>query len=149
MPNLDNSHLERLVIYTDGGARGNPGPAGIGAVFYMDDGNGNLKLIAEIKKYIGEQTNNFAEYTALIVALEKAVELGQQRICCFLDSELVVKQLNGLYKVREDSLKPLASKVLALTGKFKNISFNHVKREKNKEADRLVNEILDEQQNTK
>ena len=146
MNNQEKNTLGRLIINTDGGARGNPGPAGIGAVFYFDDGTGNQKLIAEIKEYIGEQTNNFAEYTALIKALEKAAELGYERVLCVLDSELVVKQLNGLYKVREETLKPLATKVLSLTNKFKSVTFTHVKREKNKEADRLVNEAIDEYQ---
>jgi|SRR5579872_1860292 len=134
----------KLLINTDGGARGNPGPAGIGAVFYSDDGQGNQAKVGEIKEFIGESTNNFAEYTALIMALEHAAELGYKKIQCFLDSELVVRQLNGQYKVRQESLKPLASKVLALTNKFENVSFSHVPREKNQEADKLVNVAIDQ-----
>lgn len=138
------SELRRLIINTDGGARGNPGPAGIGAVFYADDGAGNQVKVGELKKYIGAATNNFAEYSALIAALEQAAALGYEDAACFLDSELVVRQLNGQYKIREETLKPLAAKVLALANKFKRVTFQHVPREKNKEADLLVNEAIDQ-----
>lgn len=135
----------KALVFTDGGARGNPGPAGIGVVLWEDQGPGKgLKQVAAIKTYIGEQTNNFAEYTALITALKKAAALGYKRVECYMDSELVVKQLKGLYKVREKTLKPLASKVLALTNMFSAISFTHIPREKNKEADKLVNQAIDE-----
>jgi ribonuclease HI len=130
--------MKNVTIFTDGGARGNPGPSGIGVVFYVDE-----KIILEIKEFIGDHTNNFAEYTALIKALTKAHEMGAENVECFLDSELVVKQLNGQYKIKEETLKPLAAKVLSMTNKFKSISFSHVRREKNKEADRLVNEAID------
>ncbi|TSC66257.1 MAG: ribonuclease H [Candidatus Doudnabacteria bacterium Gr01-1014_77] len=133
-----------LVIYTDGGARGNPGPAGIGAVFYLEDENGKRLELETLKEYIGEQTNNYAEYTALIKALQRASSIGKKVVLCYLDSELVVKQLNGLYKVREESLKPLVSEVLKLTNKFTNVSFTHVHREKNVLADKLVNQAIDE-----
>lgn len=139
------AELGKLVIHTDGGARGNPGPAGIGAVFYSDDGTGGQIKVGEIKKYIGEATNNVAEYSALIAALEQAAALGYEKVECFLDSELVVRQLNGQYKVREEGLKLLAAKVLALTNSFgKGISFTHVPREKNREADKLVNLAIDQ-----
>ncbi len=136
--------MEKLVIYTDGGARGNPGPAGIGVVFYKDDGAGNQTRVDEIKKYIGETTNNFAEYTALVTALERAAELGYKSIQCYLDSELVVRQLTGVYKIKEATLRPLAARVLALTNKFDSITFTHVPREKNAEADKLVNLAIDQ-----
>ena len=135
---------QKLIIFTDGGARGNPGPAGIGAVFYVEDSSGSQVRTGEIKKYIGEATNNFAEYTALITALEGAAQYGHKRVECFLDSELVVKQLTGKYKIREGTLKPLAAKVLALTNKFEQINFTHVPREKNHEADKLVNQAIDQ-----
>ena len=141
---MEEFEPKNLVIFTDGGARGNPGPAGIGVVFYLEDDHGNKKHLENLQKYIGEHTNNFAEYTALITGLERAAELGYANIKCYLDSELVVKQLNGLYKIREESLKPLASKVLALTNNFKTITFTHVHREKNAEADQLVNNAIDE-----
>ncbi len=135
--------IEHLVIYTDGGARGNPGPAGIGAVFYVEDEFGKRREIKTIQKFIGASTNNFAEYTALISALEFAKGLPYALVQCYLDSELVVKQLNGLYKVREESLKLLAAKVLALRNNFENVSFIHIHREKNTVADKLVNLAID------
>lgn len=136
----------KLIMHTDGGARGNPGPAGIGVVFYIMNGNGKRERIAGFKKYIGETTNNFAEYSALITGLERASEMGYPDVEVYMDSELVVKQMRGEYKVKEESLKPLASKVLALTNKFKSVSFSHVPREKNADADKLVNEAIDEEQ---
>jgi ribonuclease HI len=162
MPNLFNTTAPEpkkktnLLIFTDGGARGNPGPAGIGAVFYEQASTAKKdiaspkikpKKIAEIKKYIGESTNNFAEYTALLTALQRAAEMHYENVQCFLDSELVVRQLNGQYKVREQSLKPLAEKVLKLTNNFKKITFNHVPRDKNAVADKLVNEAIDQRLN--
>ncbi len=139
---------QTLIIFTDGGARGNPGRAGIGIVFKIEaqgaSGELQTQTIAKIKKYIGEHTNNFAEYAALIAALEKAAELGYSRAQCHLDSELVVRQLNGQYKIKEPNIKLLAQRALALAGKFKSITFSHVPREKNSEADALVNQALDE-----
>jgi ribonuclease HI len=134
-----------LVTYSDGGARGNPGPAAIGVVLYADDGKDNQELIGEIAKYIGEQTNNFAEYTALITALSEGLRLDYAQINCFLDSELVVKQMNGQYKVREESLKPLHKKAQELAKDFDSAKFTHVRREKNSGADTLVNQALDKQ----
>lgn len=141
--------LESLVIFTDGGARGNPGPAGIGAIFYHQDEFGKRSKLKKLKKYIGKQTNNFAEYTALIMALETAKDIKTvdgdvyKNIQCYLDSELVVKQLNGLYKVREQTLKLLIIQIRELKKNFKNVIFNHVHREQNSDADELVNEALD------
>ena len=132
---------KKIIIFTDGGARGNPGPAGIGAVLYDSD----KKVIAEISKYIGETTNNQAEYQALISALKKAKDLGGQELDIFLDSELVVKQLNREYKVKNKELAPLFLEVYNLSLNFSKITFTHVYREKNKEADRLVNEALDKE----
>lgn len=130
---------EKLYIYTDGGARGNPGPAGIGVVIKDKQG----KIIAEHGRYIGETTNNQAEYRALILGLEKAAELGAEEIQCFLDSELVAKQMNREYKVKDKNLAPLFVKVWNLSLGFKKVIFEHIYREKNKEADRLVNEAID------
>ncbi len=133
---------DRLIIYTDGGARGNPGPAAIGVAIY------DLKNIHEpikvLSRFLGITTNNQAEYHALIVALQEASKLKASKITCFLDSELVVRQLSGKYKVREHGLKSLVSEVLRLQNGFEQIDFKHVPREKNKLADRLVNEVLDE-----
>ena len=125
-------------LYTDGGARGNPGPAGIGGVL-LD----NKKPIFEFSKYIGETTNNIAEYSALVEGLTKAESLNIKIIECFLDSELIVKQLNGEYKVKNAGLAPYFEKVKKLEKNFTQISFKHVKRESNKRADSLVNAALD------
>jgi ribonuclease HI len=130
--------MKRLIINTDGGARNNPGPAGIGIVFCDESGN----VIKTFKKYIGNATNNVAEYEALILALKKAKDFEADEIECRLDSELIVKQLNGEYKVKEPTLKTLNSKIHELIF-FKPIEFVHVRREKNKLADKLVNEAID------
>ncbi|HTL39556.1 MAG TPA: ribonuclease HI family protein [Methylomirabilota bacterium] len=131
--------IKKISIHTDGGARGNPGPSAVGVVISDQDG----RIIKKIGQVIGIKTNNQAEYEALILALTEAKALAAEQVECFLDSELVVKQVQGLYKVREEGLKPLASKVLSLTASFSQISFKHVPREKNQLADKLVNEALD------
>lgn len=127
-------------IYSDGGSRGNPGPAGIG--FVVKDATG--KVYKEGKKFLGEKTNNEAEYIALGLALKSALELKAKKITCFLDSELVVKQLNGLYRVKEPRLALLFSKVKEIASEFDAVVYKNIPREKNKEADKLVNEALDE-----
>ncbi|MBU4257345.1 ribonuclease HI family protein [Candidatus Parcubacteria bacterium] len=129
----------KLTIYTDGGARNNPGPAGIGAVFY----NENKEVIAEISEYIGLATNNQAEYKALLAAIEKAKKLGAEELEFYLDSELVVKQLNREYRVKDKNLAPLFVKIYNATMGFKKVTFKHIPREMNKEADRLVNLAID------
>jgi ribonuclease HI len=132
----------KLVINTDGGARGNPGPAGIGVAIADDAG----KIIARHKQYIGEATNNVAEYKALILALSEALAFSPIPLALEIrmDSELIVRQMNGQYKIKEPTLKLLAAEVLKLISKFKNVTFHHVPREQNKEADKLVNEAIDE-----
>lgn len=129
---------EKLIIYTDGGARGNPGPAGIGCVIFDEKG----KLVEEISKYIGLATNNQAEYQALLAGLNQAKALDAQRIEVFLDSELVVKQLNLKYRVKDKDLAPLFVRAYNLTLGFKKVIFKHIRREKNELADRLVNLAL-------
>lgn len=131
--------MNTFTIYTDGGARGNPGPAGIG-VWIQDSQTGD---ITKIKEYIGETTNNQAEYRALLRALEKAHELGAHEVSCFLDSELIVKQMNREYRVKDKELATLFLKVWNLAALFKKITFHHVPRAQNKEADKLVNEAID------
>lgn len=131
--------MKKLIVYTDGGARGNPGPAAIGVVIY---GVGE-RPIRQIGEYIGDGTNNQAEYKALIRGLTEAVMLSAKEVICFLDSELVVRQLIGKYKVKEPELKNLIAEVLRLSNKFLSIEFKHIPREKNKQADKLVNEALD------
>jgi ribonuclease HI len=130
--------MQKLIINTDGGSRGNPGPAAIGVVFSDEAG----EVVAKFKECIGETTNNVAEYSALILALTKANDFEVNEIECRLDSELVVKQLNGLYKVKDPNMKELHGKVQELTF-FKPVKFIHVRREYNKLADALVNEALD------
>jgi len=131
--------MSKIIIHSDGGARGNPGPAGIGAILNAEDGI----VLAEISKYIGETTNNQAEYKALIAGLEKAKELKAEEVDCYLDSELVVKQLNHEYKVKNAELAPLFLKVYNLSLSFKKVIFIHVRREYNKEADNLANQAMD------
>lgn len=131
---------KKVTTYTDGGARGNPGPAGIGAVVH----DLTTDIVHEHKRYIGETTNNQAEYKALIMALESAKNLGAEEVQCFLDSELVVKQMRKEYKVKEPGLAKLFIQAYNLTTAFKKVTFSHIPREKNKHADRLVNEAIDE-----
>lgn len=130
---------KKLKIYTDGGARGNPGPAGIGCVIFGEKG----KVVEKISKYIGQATNNQAEYKALIAGLIKAKELGAKEIEVFLDSELVVKQLNREYRVKDKDLAPLFVQIYNISLGFKKIVFKHIFREKNELADKLVNQALD------
>ncbi len=131
--------MSKLTIYTDGGSRGNPGRAALGVVIKNDKG----ETIAAFGEYLGEQTNNFAEYSALIAGLEKARELGATEADCVMDSELVMKQMNGVYKIREPSLQKLFVKAYNLSQQFKKVNFRHVLRAKNQEADKLVNQTLD------
>jgi ribonuclease HI len=138
-PNLKTLMSKHLTIYTDGGARGNPGPAGIGVVAYDESG----EVVFEISKYLGEMTNNQAEYRALIAALEKAGETGAETIEVMMDSELIVKQINREYKVKNAGLAPLFIKVYNLTQSFKSAKFKHIRREQNAAADKLANEAMD------
>lgn len=131
-----------LNIYTDGGARGNPGPAGIGIVFFIGD-----KKIAELKKYIGESTNNFAEYTAVIDALDWLIENqpAAEKINFYLDSQLVVEQLNRRYKIKQKHLQELFAAVQERLAKISQpVAFHYIPRQQNKLADKLVNQALDE-----
>ena len=125
-------------LYTDGGARGNPGPAASG--FVICEGG---EIIAREGKYLGVATNNQAEYNAILLGLEKALKYNIQELECFLDSELVAKQLKLEYKVKNKDLAAIFLKAWNLSKKFKRIKFHHIPREKNKEADKVVNEILD------
>lgn len=129
----------KVVVHTDGGSRGNPGPAAAG--FTLDDAAGH-RLQARAF-FLGETTNNVAEYTALVRALEAARELGATHVTAVSDSELLVRQLNGQYKVKSEQIKPLYDRAAALLARFEGYRVRHVTREKNKEADRLVNRVLD------
>lgn len=130
-----------LKIYTDGGSRGNPGPAASGAVLYSEDD----EVVATASKYLGKDTNNQAEYTAIIIGLEKAKSLGAETIELFMDSELAVKQLKGEYKVKNPEIAKRFLEVKNLIVQFDHIKIKHVRRELNKAADALVNEVLDKE----
>ena len=127
-----------LVINADGASRGNPGPAAIGAT--IKDENG--RLLASVSQRIGRTTNNQAEYRALIAALEKAISLEARRVDIRLDSELVVRQVEGRYKVKKATLRPLYLRVGELLGQLEGFTLTHVPREQNAEADRLANAAL-------
>jgi len=134
--------VSKVIIYTDGGARNNPGPAGAGAIIFDGD-----KKVTELKKYLGERTNNWAEYEALALALQEAKKRGLsgRDIEVRMDSELIVRQLNNEYQVKEETLWPQYVKVHnLLVAHFPQHTFVHIRREENKEADRLVNEVIDE-----
>ena len=137
--------MERLIIYTDGGARGNPGPAAVGVVIQDEAG----KIVKELSEYIGETTNNQAEYEAVIRALRAAKKIFGERLRDMevemrMDSELVARQLSGIYRVKDQGLKEQFAKVAELRLEWvPNIAFVHVPRAKNARADLLVNECLD------
>jgi ribonuclease HI len=124
---------------TDGASRGNPGPAAIGVSIENSDG----KEVASASEAIGETTNNVAEYSALIKALDLLIELGASRAVVLLDSELIVRQLRGQYRVRNPRMKELYAQVQSLLPRFREIRFRHVPREENTRADALANEALD------
>jgi len=128
-----------ITAHTDGGARGNPGPAGFGV--YITDQDGNR--VVELSEYLGHQTNNYAEYSALIAALEWALRNDHLAVQVVSDSELMVKQLRGIYKVRNENLQPLYEKAQRLIRQLEWFQVNHVLREENRHADRLANEAMD------
>jgi ribonuclease HI len=130
---------KKLIINTDGGARGNPGPAGLGVVIKNEGG----EVVATMARFLGKMTNNQAEYRAVIAGINKAHELKAEEVDFYLDSELVVKQLNREYKVRDKNLQPLFVEIYNQTLQFKKVKFHHVRRELNKEADALANEAMD------
>ena len=133
--------MNKLTIYTDGGSRGNPGPGAIGILILDDKSN----IVKEHKEFIGHTTNNRAEYTAMIKALELAKTYSKKEIICFSDSRLIVKQLSGEWKVKEKELLLLFQKVKQLEKNFESVSYNHVRRDNKyiKRADELVNEEMD------
>lgn len=129
---------KQLTIYIDGGSRGNPGPSGIGVVIFDKSG----KKIKELSKYIGETTNNIAEYNALLYGLEEALILRADEVLLNMDSELVAKQLTGDYRVKDPGIKPLFERAVNMLKGFTNFEIRHIEREKNKEADKLVNKAI-------
>jgi len=129
-----------LIAHTDGGARGNPGPAGYGVVIKDQAGH----KVAALSEYLGHQTNNFAEYQGLIAALEYAIEHGPKALKVVSDSELLVRQIKGIYKVKNAVLLDLHARARQLIGQLEWFSIGHALREHNQEADRLANAAMDE-----
>ncbi len=141
MQQMGKPRRGHVIIYTDGASRGNPGPAAIGVVVTSSSG----EVLQEISEYLGDDhTNNFAEYSAVLCALKWAISNQVSSLELRSDSELMVKQMNGLYKVKSDSIKPLYLECVQLIKKIGKVEFRHIRREFNKEADRLANEALDQ-----
>jgi ribonuclease HI len=131
-----------IIAYIDGGARGNPGPAGYGVRVESADGT----VLAELREPLGVATNNVAEYQGLLAALRHAVEAGHRDLLVRSDSELLVKQMRGEYRVKHPGLQPLHREASSLVGRLNRVRFEHVPRSKNAEADRLANRAMDEAQ---
>ena len=131
--------MRNFTVYCDGASRGNPGEAGIG--YIIIDGNG--KVLKEESDYLGQATNNVAEYTALVRSLHDSIKLGAKSVQVYSDSELMVKQIKGEYRVKNPGLAPLFQQVSGLIARFDNFKIDHVHREKNKKADSLANKGID------
>jgi len=129
----------KATMFADGGSRGNPGPAASGAVLFDEGG----AVLREVGTYLGVATNNVAEWTGLVTGLEAALELGVDDLAVRLDSELVVKQISGAYRVKNEGLIPLHAKAKVLLRKFARVDVRHVPRKQNAAADALVNQVLD------
>ncbi|HEX7247639.1 MAG TPA: ribonuclease HI family protein [Actinomycetota bacterium] len=128
-----------MIVACDGASRGNPGPAGAGAQLVAADGT----VLSEVAEGLGETTNNVAEYTAVIRGLERAHELGVRAVLLRSDSQLLINQLTGVYRVKTPHLQPLHRRVREIASRFDSIEYEHVRRERNTEADRLANEAVD------
>jgi len=135
----DSPPVHYLIAHSDGGARGNPGPSGYGVVIKDQSG----RKVAALSEYLGHQTNNFAEYQGLIAALEYALEQGPKALKVISDSELLVRQIKGVYKVKNATLQDLHARAKELIAKLDWFSIGHALREHNQEADRLANEAMD------
>jgi ribonuclease HI len=131
----------RLLIYTDGAARGNPGPAGLGAIL-RDAETG--KTVAELATYLGVRTNNVAEWSAVEAALDEALRLGATHVDLRMDSELVARQIAGIYKVKHPDLKPIHARVMTQLARLEGYTVGHVPRALNTDADRLSNVAIDQ-----
>lgn len=131
----------RILIYTDGAARGNPGPAGLGALL-RDAGTG--EVLAELARFLGVRTNNYAEWTAVEDALREALRMDATHVDLRMDSELVARQISGRYRVKHPDLKPIHASVMTMLGQLDGYTVGHVPRELNKDADRLSNVAIDE-----
>jgi ribonuclease HI len=139
MGNNNNKQMEQYSIYTDGGSRGNPGPSGAGGVIIDPTGT----VVAEISEYIGCRTNNQAEYESLILTLQRAVQMGIKHVKCFMDSSLVVNQVNKRWKINNEILIELCEQVNAVIVNFDSFRLSHVFRDSNKHADQLANKAMD------
>ena len=131
----------RILIYTDGAARGNPGPAGLGALL-RDAETG--EVLAELARFLGVRTNNYAEWTAVEDALREALQLGATHVDLRMDSELVARQISGRYRVKHPDLRPIHASVMGMLAQLQGYTVGHVPRELNKDADRLSNVAIDE-----
>jgi|APLak6261679142_1056127.scaffolds.fasta_scaffold00098_13 ribonuclease HI len=130
----------RLRLYSDGAARGNPGPAGAGAVLVEPSG----QVVDKLGKFLGHQTNNYAEYMGLLMGLKRARELGVREVEVFADSELMIRQLGGRYQVKSPSLRPLYEEALKVLNEFERVKLVHVPREMNRAADEMSNRAIEE-----
>jgi ribonuclease HI len=135
----ENPPAHHLIAHSDGGARGNPGPAGYGVVIQDQAG----RKVAHLSEYLGHQTNNFAEYQGLIAALEYALQHGPKALKLISDSELLVRQIKGIYKVKNAALQDLHGRAKELIAQLEWFSIGHALREQNRDADRLANEAMD------
>lgn len=138
--NPSSSSQFAIIANIDGGARGNPGPSAYGVVVRNSKG----EILAELSEYLGHQTNNYAEYSGLIAALEYAVREKHSSMRIISDSELLVRQMKGIYRVSNPSLRELYARAQALADKLEHFAIEHTLREKNRDADRLVNQVLDQ-----
>ncbi len=131
--------MERLVIYVDGASRGNPGSAGVGIIVYDDKKN----ILRKVRQYLGKTTNNVAEYVALIYGLQEGLLLRSEYLTIYMDSELVVKQMDGRYRIKNELLKIFSKQVEHLREGFEKVEIKYVGREENREADKLANQAID------
>lgn len=139
-PAAEPGRHRRLRVYSDGAARGNPGPAGAGAVLFDEEGN----VVERLGRYLGRQTNNYAEYQGLLLGLHRALELGAREVEVVADSELMIRQLEGRYKVKAANLRPLWEESQDLLSRFDRVRLVHVLRDQNADADEMSNRAIDE-----
>lgn len=137
---FEAENKKNIIIRIDGAARGNPGPAGVGGVIEDEKG----QMLKEISEYVGETTNNVAEYLSLIAALKEAADYRAESLVVYSDSELLVRQINGEYKIKNEGLKPLVFEAIVLLNAYRDVSVNYVPREENKQADKLANQAIDD-----
>jgi ribonuclease HI len=135
-----NTHNEHLLIHTDGAARGNPGPAGAAALLYDESG----ACVGEILQFLGNTTNNVAEYRGLLLGLNRAREMGARSVEVVTDSELLAKQWSGEYRVKNEGLKPLYREAMEISSAFESVTLRHVRRGGNAAADEAANRAIDE-----